>query len=96
MALRAGAKAGMSFAIDMGPSSERASRYLAVDSRTGALTVTNRVDRETLCAHELRAASCALSFLAALTPSGTSMPDQFLRVRYTRLDRNDDIIMLSC
>ena len=84
MALCAGAEAGLSFAIDMGESSVRASHYLAVDSQSGALTVKSRVDRETLCAHD-RAPSCApsaLSFQGALTPPGASIADQFIKVRY--------------
>ena len=99
MALRTGAEVGMNYAIDMGQSSVRANRYLAVDSRTGALTVTSRVDRETLCAQDLRAPSCEqLSFLAALAPPGAPIADRYLRVRYKymRLRRNDDIIMCSC
>jgi hypothetical protein len=86
----AGAEAGTRFEIDTGPSSKRASHYLAVDLQTGALTVTNRVDRETLCAHELRAASCALTFAAALTPPGALNPDLFLKVSVDIIDRNDD------
>lgn len=79
--LRAGADAiGVSYSIDT--ISETIKSYLSLDSQSGEVRVAGRVDRETICANDLRGPTCELNFVAALTSNGRD--DRFLNVRYER------------